>query len=134
MCMDIIVRKSEGKIVVVSGEAHLDAQLNVSAQAKVTLLASRREFLVTRNEAGELIEVNHRNWGAKYVLEITGKYLNEDQVWSYVGEDKMGNGLLTNTAKYAKDATITIDKNLNVVGGYSFLVNSETSIKVSVFA
>jgi hypothetical protein len=56
--MDIIVRKVEGKIVVVSGEARLDAQLNVSAQAKVKLLASGKELLVTRNAAGELIEVN----------------------------------------------------------------------------
>jgi len=56
--MDIIVRKVEGKIVVVSGEARLDAHLNVSTQAKVKLLASGKEFLVTRNAAGELIEVN----------------------------------------------------------------------------
>jgi len=55
--MNIIVMKGEGKIVVVSGESRLDAQLNVSNQAKVKLLASGKELLVTRNAAGELIEV-----------------------------------------------------------------------------
>lgn len=55
--MDIIVMKGEGKIVVVSGESSLDAQLNVSTQAKVKLLSSGKELLVTRNVAGELIEV-----------------------------------------------------------------------------
>lgn len=55
--MDIIVMKGEGKIVVVSGESRLDAQLNVSTQAKVKLLSSGKELLVTRNVAGELIEV-----------------------------------------------------------------------------
>lgn len=56
--MDVIVRKTEGKIVVVSGDAWLDAHLNVATQAKVKLLASGKEFLVTRNAVGELIEVN----------------------------------------------------------------------------
>jgi hypothetical protein len=56
--MDIIVRKVDGKIVVVSGDARLDAQLNVSAQAKVKFLGSGKEVFVNRNAAGDLIEVN----------------------------------------------------------------------------
>lgn len=56
--MDIIIRKVEGKITVVSGESRLDAQLKIAPHAVVKFLASRKEVYVTRDQKGDLIEVN----------------------------------------------------------------------------
>lgn len=56
--MDIIVRKVEGKIAVVSGEARLESQLNIAPHAAVKFLASGKVVYVARDHKGDLIEVN----------------------------------------------------------------------------
>lgn len=56
--MDVIVRKVEGKITVVSGESRLDAQLNLAPNAVVKFLGSGKEVYVCRDKTGNLIEVN----------------------------------------------------------------------------
>lgn len=67
----------------------------------------------------------------KYRLKIIGKHLNDEQIWTSVSKDKAGNTLIANTANYAKDATLTIDSDLNVVGGYEFIFNSGNTITVN---
>lgn len=67
----------------------------------------------------------------KFSLKIQGKHLNEEQIWTSVGTDKKGNTIVANTANYAKDATLTINNELKVVGGYEFVFNSGNSITVS---
>lgn len=59
--MDVIVRKVEGKITVVSGESRLDAQLNLAPNAVVKFLGSGKEVYVCRDKTGNLIEVNPRD-------------------------------------------------------------------------
>ncbi len=67
-----------------------------------------------------------------YLLEITGKYIGTvKQEWKWFGEQKGGLKALCNHADYTSDTRLYIDKQLNVVDGYSFLVNPDTSIKVT---
>ncbi|MDF9399191.1 hypothetical protein [Vibrio sp. 1180_3] len=67
-----------------------------------------------------------------YNLEIKGKYIGSvTQEWKWYGEQKGGLKALCNSADYTSDTRIYIDEQHNVVGGYNFLVNPDTDIKVT---
>ncbi|WP_210467352.1 hypothetical protein [Vibrio crassostreae] len=67
-----------------------------------------------------------------YRLEINGKYIGSvTQEWKWYGEQKGGLKALCNHADYTSDTRLYIDQHHNVVDGYSFLVNPDTSIKVT---
>ena len=67
-----------------------------------------------------------------YRLEIKGKYIGSvTQEWHWYGEQKGDLKVLCNHADYTSGTRLYIDEQRNVVDGYSFLVNPDTSIKVT---
>lgn len=56
--MDILIRKSENKIVPIAGARRLDAQLNLSGEVEVTVVATFEKITVVRDEYGDIVEKN----------------------------------------------------------------------------
>lgn len=68
----------------------------------------------------------------EYQLAIESKELGViTQIWQWYGEKKGDLKALCNHVDYASDTRIYIDESNNIAGGYCYLVNSETSIKVT---
>lgn len=67
-----------------------------------------------------------------YKLEIASKYIGEKiQTWTWSGQMKSGFRVIHNFSDYATDTYLLLDEKNNVVGGYCYLFNQDTTIDVT---